>query len=227
MAHDRSELYILMIVIVIVPIATLYVNHETAQRYASLTADHEATLDRLAVIGQDLEHMTELHEIERDIKVREIETLSGDLKEVTHENFNLKRELRDNEIQFYETYDLKTSPTYADVIEFIDADDTDRLSYVLHDHDCTQFSNTVIRNALTSGLFACAVDISLDSDADGIVDMGHAIVAFNTVDRGIIYIEPQDDRVLDMHIGMIINRLQVLQYDSCFEMRHMGHFMGH
>lgn len=218
MTGNRQELCILMLILVALPVSVMH-GYQTSQQYASLTEDHEDALDRLDIVSQDLKYMTELHEIEQDSKVREIEVLTGDLRSVTKDNFELKKDLRDSEIQFYETYDLKTSPTYAEVIEFIDTDRTDMLSYTVHDHDCTQFSNTVIRNALDTGLFACVVDISFDTDSDGIVDLGHMIVVFNTVDRGIIYIDPQSDKVVEMHIGMDYwhNGYYVLQYDSCFE----------
>lgn len=218
MIGNRQELCILMIVLMALPVSVIH-SHQTSQQYASLIEDHEDALDRLDVISHDLEYMTELHELEQDSKVREIEVLTGDLRSVTIDNFDLKKDLRDSEIQFYETYDLKTTPLYAEVMAFIDEDDTDEDLYVIHDHDCTQFSNTVIRNALDRGLFACAVDISFDTDDDGVVDRGHMIVVFNTIDRGIIYIDPQTDEVIDMHVGMDYwdEGYYVLQYDSCFE----------
>ena len=33
------------------------------------------------------------------------------------------------------------------------------------------------------------------------VDLSHALIAFNTIDRGIIYIEPQSDKIMNVRIG--------------------------
>ncbi|MDP2901208.1 MAG: hypothetical protein Q8O47_09595 [Candidatus Bathyarchaeota archaeon] len=89
-------------------------------------------------------------------------------------------------------------PTYSEMISFIATDRTDDNNYVDTSYVCHDFSYDVKTNAFNAGYRCFWVGIEM---GDHTVQTGHAIVAFNTTDRGIIYIEPQSDRVMNVQIG--------------------------
>lgn len=105
-------------------------------------------------------------------------------------------------------------PTYAEVLEFLAGDHTD-LNTHRDAYDCTEFTNELIANARDKGIFACATELSF------LDERGHMLVAFNTIDRGIIYIEPQTDDIMtkDFSPGEIYWTNKVLKISSCWEVK--------
>jgi hypothetical protein len=83
--------------------------------------------------------------------------------------------------------------TYSEVMAFVASDQTNTLPYS-DNFDCTQFTQTLIDNARARGFIASAVTIYFDEQGN---DM-HDISAFWTTDKGIIWVEPQDDTQYDM-----------------------------
>jgi hypothetical protein len=82
------------------------------------------------------------------------------------------------------------NPTYNEMKEFLARDATDSREFHEDDFTCTDFSAAVNNNAEAAG-FRCAV-VYINYP-----EVGHTIVAFETSDRGIKYIEPQyDDEVI-------------------------------
>lgn len=152
-----------------------------------------------------------------------VNTFRDDKRDLEQDIELLEYELQIKDIRFNTAYEIDMRPTYDEVLAFIKADKTD-LKRAKDDYDCVQFTSEVIRNAISSGMFACMMTMDLDSDNDGKVDGGHAIVAFNTIDAGVIYVEPQTDDVVYMYEGMNYwcsftngdcgNNI-VINYDSC------------
>jgi len=92
-------------------------------------------------------------------------------------------------------YVLK-DPTYAQLRAFITADATDLNEYVNDTYVCEDYSYDVIMHALAQKIRCAYVSIRFRGD-----NSGHAIVAFNTTDRGLVYIEPQSDEEVNLHAG--------------------------
>lgn len=114
-------------------------------------------------------------------------------------------------------------PTYAEVIEFLEEDKTDERLW-MKEFDCTQFSYTVIRNAIGKGIYGCVAELNLEVPHNGYG--GHDIVVFHTIDQGIVYFEPQTDKRVLMYPGVSYSeylehlgdyKMWVDEYDSCFE----------
>jgi hypothetical protein len=85
-------------------------------------------------------------------------------------------------------YDLR-DPTYKEVLSFLRQDKTDRNEYIEDTYGvyvCSHFARDVGNNAEAAGLRAAYVSLRYP-------DSGHAIVAFNTVDEGLVYFEPRTD----------------------------------
>lgn len=86
------------------------------------------------------------------------------------------------------------NPTYSEMKEFLAADTTDSKPYIENEYVCFDFAAELNNNADAAGIQAAYVRIRSQ-------DWGHAVVAFQTVDRGLIFIEPQSDREVELVIG--------------------------
>jgi hypothetical protein len=94
-------------------------------------------------------------------------------------------------------YDIR-DPTYAEMLNFISADRTNYNQYVDSSYVCHDFSSDVDRNAYKVG-YRCYWAFIEFGETN--VSAGHTAVAFNTTDRGIIFIEPQSDRIINVRVG--------------------------
>lgn len=83
-------------------------------------------------------------------------------------------------------------PTYAEMTLFLERDDTNKTEYA-EEWNCINFSISLIANATLQGIRCGFVTLDFDQ-------ILHAVVAFDT-DRGMIYIDPQDDTVVYFEIG--------------------------
>lgn len=155
-----------------------------------------------------------------------VNTLRDDKRDLEQDIELLEYELQIKDIRFHTAYDIDMRPTYAEVMAFLEEDETDAGIWT-DGYDCTQFAYALVRNAIDAGVFACTVIMDIDVDHDDVVDTGHAIVAFNTLDAGVVYIEPQNDEAVYMQVGMNYwcaftngecGEYIVTKYDSCFGM---------
>jgi hypothetical protein len=87
-------------------------------------------------------------------------------------------------------------PKYNEVLSFIRKDKTDQKEYHEDQFVCHDFSATVKTNAFYIGIHCYYVSIDFNEGP------GHAIVAFDTSDRGLVFFEPQDDEEMDVDIGV-------------------------
>lgn len=81
-----------------------------------------------------------------------------------------------------------TDPTYAELLAFLEADPTDRYSYILGPpkaaYICTDFAEDVHNNAEAAGIRAAWVGVDFEDKTEG-----HALNAFETTDRGLVFID--------------------------------------
>ena len=88
------------------------------------------------------------------------------------------------------------NPTWAELKAFVETDGTDRLSYIEGQFDCEGFAITLRDNAGTHRFRCAYVALSFDEG------VGHALNAFQTGDKGLIYIDnTQSDTVGYVKIG--------------------------
>lgn len=85
-------------------------------------------------------------------------------------------------------------PTYEEVTQFITSDQTDKNEYNKENYTCANFAADIKNNAFTIGYRCGYVGIEFP-------DSAHAIVCFDTIDHGLIFIEPQDDEIVTLEIG--------------------------
>jgi hypothetical protein len=86
-------------------------------------------------------------------------------------------------------------PSYQEMEDFLKQDETSEQEYLENEYICVDFAADVKANAAEEGLRCAYVVIEY------IGLTGHAIVAFDTTDRGLVYIEPQSDWEVEPEIG--------------------------
>lgn len=88
-------------------------------------------------------------------------------------------------------------PTYSEMQEFLTCDKTDLnerkegLFGLFFSYVCVNFARDVKRNAIKQGI-RCAGVVVLFEDNKSNFEF-HALIAFNTIDKGVIFIESQTD----------------------------------
>ena len=92
-----------------------------------------------------------------------------------------------------QTITLK-NPTFQELRDFILTDPTSRNEFVLNQYECRHFATDVNNNADAEGLRCAFVLLCYDRGQ-------HAVVAFDTTDRGLVYIEPQTDAAIHPEVG--------------------------
>jgi predicted nuclease with TOPRIM domain len=84
-------------------------------------------------------------------------------------------------------------PTYDQAISFIESDETDQNEYT-PEYVCYDFTADFSGNATQEGYRCGFVYIEFVTGA-------HAIACFNTTDMGLIFVEPQNDNIVDVAVG--------------------------
>lgn len=84
-------------------------------------------------------------------------------------------------------------PTLREALHFLTTDPTDSNEYT-DTYQCRHFTADVKNHAFEAGYRCGYVYI-------GFQDGAHAIICFETIDEGLIFIEPQDDSVVQVIVG--------------------------
>ncbi|OGN95205.1 MAG: hypothetical protein A2Z75_02345 [Chloroflexi bacterium RBG_13_50_10] len=87
------------------------------------------------------------------------------------------------------------NPTYQEMKAFLAQDESDLKQYKENEYVCTDFAAAVNNNADANGIRCAVVDIFYPEG------YGHTIVAFDTTDKGLIFIEPQFDKEVKLIVG--------------------------
>lgn len=86
------------------------------------------------------------------------------------------------------------NPTFRELRDFIIKDTTSRNDFVLNKYECRHFATEVCNNAEAEGLRCGFVLLGFERGQ-------HAVVAFETTDRGLVFIEPQTDARIHPEVG--------------------------
>jgi hypothetical protein len=90
---------------------------------------------------------------------------------------------------------ILADPTYAAMQSFMNSDKTNQNTYNVNTYNCVNFSADVIANAVKQHIRCAFINIDFPGTT------GHAIIAFNTTDKGMVYIEPQTDEIVNLKVG--------------------------
>jgi len=89
-------------------------------------------------------------------------------------------------------------PTWDQVVAFLKADRTDEMEYVADDFMCGSFAQDVHNNAEKAGIRAAFVGIDLAGET-----IGHAVNAFNTTDRGLVYTDSTGQTAQEYEMALL------------------------
>lgn len=88
------------------------------------------------------------------------------------------------------------NPTWQELKEFLEQDDTDKLPYKPEEFDCTGYALILRDNARTRGFRCAYVEVEF---ANG---KGHALNAFQTIDKGLVFVDvTESDKIAYVKIG--------------------------
>ncbi len=88
------------------------------------------------------------------------------------------------------------NPTYQELREFLEHDKTDANPYIRGVYMCADFAADLNNNAEHQGIRAAYVTVRART-------WGHALVAFETVDRGLVFVEPISDTYVKVEVGEV------------------------
>ena len=87
-----------------------------------------------------------------------------------------------------------SNPTHKEMREFLAGDETDSNPYVVGEYVSFDFAVELNNNAEANGIRAAYVAVFSK-------EWGHGMVAFETIDKGLIFIEPQSDKEVKLVTG--------------------------
>lgn len=120
-----------------------------------------------------------------------VEVLNSSLQEYTKNYSELKMKVV--ELEALPLFNM--NPTLKEVQEIVKKDNTDKLSYRDKVFDCKHFSFSLVNAFLKEKVHACVHLLEFDVGA-------HSLVAVNTADKGIVFIEPQTDKIIyNLNVG--------------------------
>jgi len=111
---------------------------------------------------------------------------------------NTRTELQyNNSSVFLEPNQSAKVVSYDEVLSFLKNDTTENNKYVPNKYDCDGFASTLYNNAGNAGIKCKYVTVSYNNRS-----IGHAFNAFNTLDRGLIFVQSQGyDSFVNVSIG--------------------------
>jgi len=89
-------------------------------------------------------------------------------------------------------------PAWDQVAAFLKSDRTDEMEYVAEDFMCGSFAQDVHNNAEKAGIRAAWVGLDLAGQP-----IGHAVNAFNTTDRGLVYTDSTGQTAQEHEVALL------------------------
>jgi hypothetical protein len=86
-------------------------------------------------------------------------------------------------------------PTFQEALQFTYSDQTDKNQYN-QSYTCIRFVDDFVNNALNERYRCGYVEVEF-------LEAGHEVVCFDTSDRGLIFIEPQNDQIVTLAEGQL------------------------
>ena len=155
---------------------------------------------------------------ERDNLVDEQNELINKWNNLSGENSELKEDIEKLEIinaqhdfllnRYKERGMILENPSLKEIKAFL-RDDKTKYNDWTNEYSCIEFSYEMITNAKAEGIYACSVIITYANTA-------HMIVAFNTTDNGIVYVEPQYGTIVELGNEYWGNK--IAKISSCYEL---------
>lgn len=127
----------------------------------------------------------------------ELLTITTELEDTKNHLSNVEDELEATELRLsaMQTDMLHLhNPTFEEAISFLAEDKTDSNEYVEDTYVCSHFAYDVNTHADSQGIRCAYVDMRYPQTA-------HAIIAFDTTDKGLVYFDPSTDERVKPVVG--------------------------
>jgi vacuolar-type H+-ATPase subunit I/STV1 len=179
-----SKLIAVTVVLLLVLIVKAYFDLQTLQQkfneQANQLANQTLYLNNLTFNLES--RLAELLEENAKLKNR-VSDLEKKIRELTSRIDDLESRLARNFVVY---------PTYSEVLNFVQEDDTDKQPFNNTDYSfiCTDYTNRFISNFRKKGFYACETILYFPDY------QSHSIVAIYTLDKGLIFVEPQNDQII-------------------------------
>jgi Skp family chaperone for outer membrane proteins len=186
-------LVLLLTSLIIFTVISQISRYELQQQIANLKTEITNHKNQIASLSQEIANLEqELSYTKQELSDTKQKLLNEQTKLSQLQNELTNTLSRLNNLESRISRERITYPTYSDVLSFIEEDDTDKQKYVSENYTfiCTDFTNRFINNFLKKGFFSCEAIIYLPENSS------HSLVAINTTDRGVIFVEPQADKVI-------------------------------
>jgi len=135
--------------------------------------------------------MIDLEQKEIDLEQKEIENIQLQESFKTKiSNMVLEHETEVKELKELPIFNF--SPKLSEVEKIVKKDSTDKKRYHRDYFNCVDFSFSLVNAFLKQKVHACVAWVLFDEFQES----SHAIVAVNTSDYGVIFIEPQTDKII-------------------------------
>lgn len=205
---------LLLIVIIITTVPSVIVHLAQQNNIDRLRESYEDTIYILdETMDTMLENLTITHREKEELQNNfnnltfEIGIVTGlkntfqNMYNETETKYDEIDHLYNNLISLSDRYHLH-DPTYEEVLDFVEYDTTDQNVYsaVSIGYICAHFARDFNNNAEDEGIKCGIVYFYANYYNDyyeDYIDFGHAISCFNTIDEGVIYVDPQDDTLYD------------------------------
>jgi hypothetical protein len=172
--------------------------NNTKLQLQTATADLEDAQTRIAELDEKIELMQDTF---GDVS-------AGILPDDTITSGTVKNADRDYNLTRNAT---AVNPTWNQLVTFLQTDYTDQNPYIYGVYTCGNYAEDVFNHAQAAGIRAAVVSIYFENSWDG-----HALNAFKTIDRGLVYIDctgdtgegyrPRMVTQADLKIGEAYNR---------------------
>jgi len=175
--------------------------HKLESSYTTLREGYSKLLSTL----NNLTHSYEEIRVKYNELYEEYLSLLNSYNELVLNNTYLRRRIHELEIEnsdlllkltYLEKQTLYRDPTYRELMEFLEEDTTDEKEYIKGKYTCEHFAADLNNNAERRGIRCAFVILHFKSG------YAHVIVAFKTIDKGMVFIEPQTDDVVKVGIGV-------------------------
>ena len=150
---------------------------------------------------------------EMSLKEREdsITLFKGEIEDLEDEKSQIKAKYN-SVIERNKKTKVVLKPTYEEMKDFLKEDKTDNKAWTKNEYMCCDFSADVIRNAKEKGILVHLVMLTYEDVSERGYNLQHCLVAFNTTDRGLIFIEPQTDGERKVEVGKIYSDNVIRRY---------------
>lgn len=95
--------------------------------------------------------------------------------------------------------DVLVNPSRYDLVRFLERNGVDENEYVATSYACSDFARDLQHHAHEAGFRSACVTLDFAESAGS---AGHVMNAFETVDEGLLFVEPQNDEIFEnLHVG--------------------------